>query len=80
VRRSDGALRQIVIAKMSFGRAINRCDEQRAIPLFNDVFQAYLSRTERGERNMTRLITLLTAVSVVIIAAAPAVYAYSSLI
>jgi len=72
-------MRQSVIAKMSFAETVFPCGEQWAGGLFKTPRGAYLSVIGERSSTMAKLITLLMAVSLVVVAAAPAVYAYAAL-
>ncbi|GJL94953.1 MAG: hypothetical protein DHS20C05_13580 [Hyphococcus sp.] len=64
---------------MSFAKAFPACGELRAAALLKTQSRTYLLIIGERKTNMTRLITLLTTVSIIAIALSPAAYTYASL-
>ncbi len=56
------------------------CGEQRAGAIFKPKSQSYVPVMTGGEKVMTKFVTVLTSVTLVCIALAPALYTYAALV
>lgn len=73
-------MRQAAVPFRAFAEAFSARDEQRRERLPLACSRAYLDLILKRREPMSKVITLLTVVSVVFVAAAPALYAYASLV
>lgn len=67
-------------AKMSFDKRMIPCGEQRAVAIFKPKSQPYVPVMTGGEKVMAKIVTVLTSVTLVCIALAPALYTYAALV
>lgn len=56
------------------------CGEQGAVAIFKPDFSSYVPVMTGGEKVMAKIVTVLTSVTLVCIALAPALYTYAALV